>query len=44
MSCALVGLVLLAVLVAGVLNFDWVQERLLIKQGDWSHARTSEVR
>jgi hypothetical protein len=23
---------------------SWVAERLLIKQGDWSHARTSEVR
>src|SRR5690349_17668413 len=22
---------------------SWVAERLLIKQGDWSHARTSEV-
>jgi len=23
---------------------SWVQERLLIKQGDWSHGSTSEVR
>lgn len=28
----------------GLAESSWVAERLLIKQGDWSHACTSEVR